>query len=74
MQLFPSVAVDWDERDREMACCYLQRVLTLSDQRKMLETQNNRMQHKLKAVNEDFRLRLIKFVEDAAVSQDLLDV
>ncbi|KAI0211502.1 Coiled-coil domain-containing protein 78 [Lamellibrachia satsuma] len=46
------------------------RVLTLTDQKNTLESQNNRMQHKLKAINEDFRARLVKFVEDAALFID----
>ena len=33
-----------------------------------LEVQNNRMQHKVKDLGEDFRMRLIKYVEDIAVS------
>jgi len=40
----------------------------LTDMKNSLECQNNRLQHKLKAINEDFRARLIKFVEDASVS------
>lgn len=37
----------------------------------MLETQCNRLQHKVKDQGEDFRLRLIKYVEDIAVSCNL---
>ncbi|XP_048255724.1 coiled-coil domain-containing protein 78-like isoform X2 [Haliotis rufescens] len=42
------------------------KLITLKGDKEMLETQCNRLQHKVKDQGEDFRLRLIKYVEDIA--------
>jgi hypothetical protein len=36
-----------------------------------LEVQINRLQHKVKDLGEDFRMRLIKYIEDISVSLTL---
>ncbi|ELT95507.1 hypothetical protein CAPTEDRAFT_226630 [Capitella teleta] len=41
-------------------------VITLRNDKQNLETVNNRLQHKLKDVNDEFRSRLVKYVEDIA--------
>jgi len=38
------------------------------DHRSGLETQVNRLQHKLKDINDEFKSRLQKYVKDVAVS------
>ena len=37
-------------------------------EKETLEMQRNRLQHKVKDLGEDYRARLIKYVEDIAVS------
>ena len=46
----------------------LQQLITAKSQVQSVESQNNRLQHKLKDVNDEFRSRLIKYVQDIAVS------
>ena len=48
--------------------CYWQQLITARDDKTGLETQINRLQHKLKDVNDDFKSRLQKYVKDIAVS------
>ena len=40
--------------------------------KEQLEVQVNRLQHKCKDLGEDFRMRLIKYVEDISVSHDYI--
>ncbi|GFO36651.1 coiled-coil domain-containing protein 78-like isoform x1 [Plakobranchus ocellatus] len=42
------------------------KVITLRGEKEALETQCNRLQHKVKDLGEDFRARLVKYVEDIA--------
>lgn len=42
------------------------KLITLRGEKQALETQLNRMQHKVKDLGEDFRARLVKYVEDIA--------
>ena len=46
--------------------------MTVKNEKEELETLNNRLQHKLKDVNADFRSRLVRYVEDISVRVDLL--
>jgi len=48
--------------------CYWQQLITARDDKTGLETQINRLQHKLKDVNDDFKSRLQKYVKDITVS------
>ncbi len=43
-------------------------MITIQDDRDHLRSLNNRLQHKLKDINDEFRLRLSKYVQDIAVS------
>jgi len=45
-----------------------QQLITAEDHKSGLETQINRLQHKLKDINEEFKSRLQKYVKDIAVS------
>ena len=47
---------------------YLQRLITVGGDNAELKTMNNRLQHKVKDINTEYRLRLTKYVEDIAVS------
>ena len=47
-----------------------QKLITLRGEKEQLTTQVNRLQHKVKDLGEDFRTRLVKYVEDIAVSTD----
>lgn len=38
-------------------------------EKEALEVQVNRLQHKVKDLGEDFRMRLIKYIEDISVSE-----
>jgi len=40
-------------------------------EKEALEVQGNRLQHKVKDLGEDFRLRLIKYIEDISVSRPI---
>ncbi|XP_005089165.1 coiled-coil domain-containing protein 78 [Aplysia californica] len=42
------------------------KLITLRGEKEALETQTNRLQHKVKDLGEDFRARLVKYVEDIA--------
>ncbi|BFZ17066.1 hypothetical protein BsWGS_20104 [Bradybaena similaris] len=42
------------------------KLITLRGEKEALETQVNRLQHKVKDLGEDFRARLVKYVEDIA--------
>ena len=46
----------------------MQQLITLRNDKQNLESVNNRLQHKLKDINDEFRSRLVKYVEDIAVS------
>jgi len=46
----------------------LQQLITTDDHKTGLETQINRLQHKLKDINEEFKSRLQKYIKDIAVS------
>ena len=55
-------------RDRQQKIAELSAsLITTSNERDELQTQNNRLQHKLKDCNEEFRGRLVKYVADIAV-------
>ena len=47
---------------------FLQKLLVLQGAKDELQSQNNRMQHKLKDVTDDFKARLVKYVKDITVS------
>ena len=47
----------------------VQQVLSLRNAHDHLQLQNNQLQHKLKDINDDFRSRLVKYLEDVAVSK-----
>jgi hypothetical protein len=53
------------ERQRKLAEMNAQ-MITLGDTNNILQSENNRLQHKVKDVNEDFRTRLIQYVQDVA--------
>ncbi|XP_055886474.1 coiled-coil domain-containing protein 78-like [Biomphalaria glabrata] len=42
------------------------KLITLRGEKEAVETQTNRLQHKVKDLGEDFRARLVKYVEDIA--------
>ncbi|CAL1535455.1 unnamed protein product, partial [Lymnaea stagnalis] len=42
------------------------KLITLRGEKEFVETQTNRLQHKVKDLGEDFRARLVKYVEDIA--------
>lgn len=45
-----------------------QRLITITGENTELKTLNNRLQHKVKDMNSEYKLRLTKYVEDVAVS------
>ena len=45
----------------------VQKLITVRGEKQALDTQLNRLQHKVKDLGEDFRARLVKYVEDIAV-------
>lgn len=49
----------------------MQKLITLRGEKEHTETQVNRLQHKVKDLGEDFRARLVKYVEDIAVSWEI---
>ena len=48
---------------------YFQALILARSEKESLEMQRNRLQHKCKDLGEDFRARLIKYVEDISVSE-----
>ena len=48
--------------------CLFQALIVARQEKENLEMQRNRLQHKCKDLGEDFRLRLIKYIEDISVS------
>ena len=55
-----------------MSVCWCwQQLITATDHRTGLESQINRLQHKLKDVNDEFKSRLQKYVKDIAVGVKL---
>ena len=46
---------------------FVQKYLTSQSLADQLQSQNNRLQHKLKQTNDDYRSRLVKYIEDIAV-------
>jgi len=51
-----------------------QQLITAEDHKGGLESQVNRLQHKLKDINEEFKSRLQKYVKDIAVSVTWLQI
>lgn len=45
-----------------------QAVIIAHNEKENLEMQRNRLQHKVKDLGEDYRMRLIKYIEDISVS------
>lgn len=54
----------------ELMCDYLcfQQLMTLKNERSHFESQVNRLQHKLKDLNDEFQLRLVTYLKNVAVS------
>lgn len=50
-------------------CVHQQKLITLRGEKQAIESQLNRMQHKVKDLGEDFRARLVKYVEDISVGR-----
>lgn len=49
----------------------LQKLITTSGENTELKTFNNRLQHKIKDINAEYRLRLTKYVEDISVGRSV---
>ena len=49
----------------------LQKLITTSGENTELKTVNNRLQHKIKDINAEYRLRLTKYVEDISVGRSV---
>lgn len=49
----------------------LQKLITTAGENAELKTVNNRLQHKIKDINAEYRLRLTKYVEDISVSKSV---